>query len=142
MEDKKTKRSDKRRKTSTENGKRFTKFGRKSLFLKIAVDQRTDIYSWQNECFCKPKRLLDKDVIKDVSLTGYTDKTHLNEVDGMTDLLYEKQGAYLQGKGDWILESAQLMVDAGILTPEKAAELFKVRKEDILSKKKSSNLAK
>lgn len=28
MEDKKTKRSDKRRKTSTENGKRFTKFGR------------------------------------------------------------------------------------------------------------------
>ena len=26
MEDKKTKRSDKRRKTSTENGKRFTKF--------------------------------------------------------------------------------------------------------------------
>ena len=54
----------------------------------------------------------------------------------MTDLLYEKQGAYLQGKGDGILESAQLMVDAGILTPEKAAELFKVRKEDILSKKK------
>ena len=50
----------------------------------------------------------------------------------MTDLLYEKQGAYLQGKGDGILESAQLMVDAGILTPEKAAELFKVRKEDIL----------
>jgi hypothetical protein len=34
LEDKKTKRSDKRRKTSTENGKRFTKFGRKSLFLK------------------------------------------------------------------------------------------------------------
>ena len=29
MEDKKTKRSDKRRKTSTENGKRFTKFRRK-----------------------------------------------------------------------------------------------------------------
>jgi hypothetical protein len=49
----------------------------------------------------------------------------------MTDLLYEKQGSYLQGKGDGILESAQLMVDSGILTPEKAAELFKVRKEDI-----------
>lgn len=64
-------------------------------------------------------------------MTGYTDETLLNEVDGMTDLLYEKQGSYLQGKGDGILESAQLMVDSGILTPEKAAELFKVRKEDI-----------
>lgn len=75
--------------------------------------------------------LLDKDFAKDVSLTGYMDETLLNEVDGMTDLLYEKQGSYLQGKGDGILESAQLMVDSGILTPEKAAELFKVRKEDI-----------
>ena len=75
--------------------------------------------------------LLDKDFAKDVSLTGCTDETLLNEVDGMTDLLYEKQGSYLQGKGDGILESAQLMVDSGILTPEKAAELFKVRKEDI-----------
>ena len=79
----------------------------------------------------KLKRLLDKDFVKDVSLTGYTDETLLNEVDGMTDLLYEKQGSYLQGKGDGILESAQLMVDSGILTPEKAAELFKVRKEDL-----------
>ena len=76
-------------------------------------------------------RLLDKDFAKDVSLNGYTDETLLNEVDGMTNLLYEKQGSYLQGKGDGILESAQLMVDSGILTPEKAAELFKVRKEDL-----------
>ncbi|WP_290947113.1 PD-(D/E)XK nuclease family transposase [Fibrobacter sp.] len=83
----------------------------------------------------KLKNLLDKDFIKDVSLTGYTDETLLNEVDGMTNLLYEKQGSYLQGKGDGILESAQLMVDAGILTAEKAAELFKIRKEDLLSKK-------
>ena len=79
----------------------------------------------------KLKRLLDKDFAKDVSLNGYTDETLLNEVDGMTNLLYEKQGSYLQGKGDGILESAQLMVDSGILTPEKAAELFKVRKEDL-----------
>lgn len=75
--------------------------------------------------------LLDKVFVKDVSLTGYTDETLLNEFDGMTDLLYEKQGSYLQGKGDGVLESAQLMVDSGILIPEKAAELFKVRKEDI-----------
>jgi hypothetical protein len=32
---------------------------------------------------------------------------------------------------DGILESAQLMVDSSILTSEKAAELFKVRKENI-----------
>ena len=82
----------------------------------------------------KLKRLLDKDFAKDVSLNGYTDETLLNEVDGMTNLLYEKQGSYLQGKGDGILESAQLMVDSGILTPEKAAELFKVRKEDLYPK--------
>lgn len=80
----------------------------------------------------KLKKLLDKDFVKDVSLTGYTDETLLNEVDGMTNLLYEKQGSYLQGKDDRGREDAQLMVDSGILTPKKAAELFKVRKEDIL----------
>ena len=39
----------------------------------------------------KLKRLLDKDFAKDVSLVGYTDETLLNEVDGMTNILYEKQ---------------------------------------------------
>ena len=48
----------------------------------------------------------------------------------MTDLLYERQGAYAQGKDDAHKEDAQLMVDAGILTPEKAAEFFKVPKGD------------
>ena len=48
----------------------------------------------------KLQRLLDKDFAKDVSLKGYTDETLLNEVDGMTDMLYEKQGSYLQGKED------------------------------------------
>jgi predicted transposase/invertase (TIGR01784 family) len=80
----------------------------------------------------KLKSLLDKDFIKDVSLTGYTDEILLNEVDGMTDLLYERQGAYAQGHDDACKEHAQLMVDAGILTPEKAAELFKVPKKEIL----------
>ena len=46
------------------------------------------------------QRKLDKDFAKDVSLKGYTDETLLNEVDGMTDMLYEKQGSYLQGKED------------------------------------------
>ena len=48
----------------------------------------------------KLKKLLDKDFAKDVSLEGYTDETLLNEVDGMTDMLYEKQGSYLQAKED------------------------------------------
>ena len=64
-------------------------------------------------------------------MNGYTDETLLNEVDGMTNLLYEKQGSYLQGKDDRGREDAQLMVDSGILTPEQAAALFKVRKEDL-----------
>lgn len=90
----------------------------------------------------KIRKFLDSDFIKDVSLKGYTDETLLNEVDGMTDLLYEKQGSYLQGKDDGILESARLMVNTGILTPEKAAELFKVRKEDILSRISDTELIK
>ena len=45
-------------------------------------------------------KLLDKDFAKDVSLEGYTDEIFLNEVDGMMDVLYEKQGSYLQAKED------------------------------------------
>ena len=48
----------------------------------------------------KLKRLLDKDFANDVSFKGYTDETLLNEVDGMTDLLYERQGGYLEAKED------------------------------------------
>ena len=79
--------------------------------------------------------LLDKDFAKDVSMQGYTDETLLNEVDGMTDLLYEKQGSYQQGLDDRGRQDAQLMVDKGILTPEKAAELFHVSPKDILPSK-------
>ena len=92
----------------------------------------------------KLQKLLDKDFAKDVSLKGYTDEILLNEVDGMTDLLYEKQGSYLQGKEEGRvegrreskLEDAQMMVDNGILTPEKAAELFEVPAKDILPRKR------
>ena len=79
--------------------------------------------------------LLDKDFAKDVSLKGFTDETLLNEVDGMTDLLYEKQGSYQQGLDDRGRQDAQLMVDKGILTPEKAAELFNIPPKDILPSK-------
>lgn len=44
--------------------------------------------------------LLDKEFMKDVSLGAYTDELLLHEVDGMTDMLYEKQGSYLQGKAE------------------------------------------
>ena len=50
----------------------------------------------------KLKKLLDKDFVKDVSLEEYTDETLLNEIDGMTNILYEKQGSYLQGQEDMV----------------------------------------
>ena len=53
----------------------------------------------------------------------------------MTDLLYEKQGSYQQGLDDRGRQDAQLMVDKGFLTPEKAAELFNIPPKDILPSK-------
>ena len=81
----------------------------------------------------KLKRLLDKEFAKDVSLTGYTDEILLNEVDGMTDMLYEKQGSYLQGGEDKAREIANILVNAGKLTREEAVSLLHVSKSDILS---------
>ena len=84
----------------------------------------------------KLKRLLDKEFAKDVSLEGYTDETLLNEVDGMTDMLYEKQGSYLQGKEDERKEVAQILIKAGKLSPDEAVSLLHVSKSDILSSEK------
>ena len=84
----------------------------------------------------KLQRLLDKEFAKDVSLQGFTDETLLNEVDGMTDMLYEKQGAYLQGKEDDRKEGAKILIDAGILTPEKAISLLHINKRDLQSSEK------
>lgn len=69
-------------------------------------------------------------------LKGYTDETLLNEVDGMTDMLYEKQGSYLQGGEDKAREIANVLVNAGKLTPDEAVSLLHVSKSDILSSKK------
>ena len=79
----------------------------------------------------KLHRLLDKDFAKDVSLKGYTDETLLNEVDGMTDLLYEKQGSYQQGKDDDRKEVAKILIEAGKLTLDEAVSLLQVSKRDI-----------
>ena len=84
----------------------------------------------------KLKRLLDKEFAKDVSLKGYTDEILLNEVDGMTDMLYEKQGSYLQGKEDRGLEDARILINAGKLTLDEAVSLLHVSKSDILSNMK------
>jgi len=72
-------------------------------------------------------RLLDKDFAKDVSLKGYTDETLLNEVDGMTDLLYEKQGSYQQGKED--VAKAMLIEGDSV---EKIVRVTKISKDRIL----------
>ena len=70
----------------------------------------------------KLKRLLDKEFAKDVSLKGYTDETLLNEVDGMTDILYEKQGSYLQGQQDL----AKALIEAGKITAAEAEYFSKI----------------
>ena len=44
--------------------------------------------------------LLDWEFMKDVSLKSYVGEILLEEDDGMIDLLYEKQGSYLQGKAE------------------------------------------
>ena len=79
----------------------------------------------------KLKRFLDKDFANDVSFKRFTDETLLNEVDGMTDMLYEKQGSYLQGKQDQAIEIAKVLISAGKLTPEEAITLLHVSQSDL-----------
>ena len=79
----------------------------------------------------KLRRLLDKDFANDVSFKGYTDEILLNEVDGMTDMLYEKQGSYLQGKQDQTIEIAKVLISAGKLTPEEAISLLHISQSDL-----------
>ncbi len=74
----------------------------------------------------KSRRLLDKDFADDVSLKGYTDETLLNEVDGMTDILYEKQGSFLQAK----MEDAKAMLAEG-MPIETIIRITKLSKECI-----------
>ena len=74
---------------------------------------------------------LDKFFAKDVSLKGYTDETLLNEVDGMTDMLYEKQGAYLQAK----IDDAQAMLAEG-LSVEMISRITKLSEREVLKLKK------
>lgn len=85
------------------------------------------------------KKLLDKDFAKDVSLEGYTDEIFLNEVDGMMDVLYEKQGSYLQAKEDDALAmlarnySIDDIVDITKLPKEKVLKLRAQASKDFAS---------
>ena len=79
----------------------------------------------------KLRKLLDKDFAKDVSLKGYTDETLLNEVDGMSDMLYEKQGSYLQAK----IDDAQAMLAEGD-SVEKISRITKLSEREVLKLKK------
>ena len=83
----------------------------------------------------KLQMLLDKDFAKDVSLDGYTDEILLNEVDGMTDILYEKQGSYLQAKED---DAKALLIEGDSV--EKVMRVTKLSKEKVL--KLQAELAK
>jgi hypothetical protein len=54
----------------------------------------------------------------------------------MTNILYEKQGSYLQGREDKALEDAKILINAGKLTPEEAVNLLHVSLKDLNSKRK------
>ena len=79
----------------------------------------------------KLKKLLDKDFAHDVSFKEFTDEILLNEVDGMTDMLYEKQGSYLQGQEDLV----KTLIDAGKITAEEAEHFIKLSMEQWQKKK-------
>ena len=81
--------------------------------------------------FPKETKLLDKDFVKDVSFGSYTDEILLNEVDGMTDMLYEKQGSYMQGQEDLV----KTLIDAGKITADEAEHYIKISKEQRQKKK-------
>lgn len=55
----------------------------------------------------------------------------MNEVDGMTDMLYEKQGSYLQAK----IDDAQAMLAEG-LSVEMISRITKLSERDVLKLKK------
>ena len=95
----------------------------------------------------KAQRLLDKDFAKDVNFKGYTDELLLLEVDNMTDMLYEKQGSYLQGKREGKEEGkaegfqeakyviANAMLALGKLSVAEIAQASKLTEAEVLALK-------
>ena len=99
----------------------------------------------------KAQRLLDKDFAKDVNFKGYTDELLLLEVDNMTDMLYEKQGSYLQGKregreeglkkgkeegvSETKLDIAKAMLALGKLSVAEIAQAAKLSEAEVLALK-------
>ncbi len=85
----------------------------------------------------KLKKLLDKDFMKDASLVGYTDEILLNEVDGMTNIIYEKQGSYLQGGEDKANEIALAMLAEGD-SVDKIVRVTKLPKQEVVKLKRQA----
>ncbi len=85
----------------------------------------------------KLKKLLDKDFMKDVSLVGYTDEILLNEVDGMTNIIYEKQGSYLQGGEDKANEIALAMLARNYSVDDIVA-ITKLPKQEVVKLKRQA----
>ena len=52
--------------------------------------------------------------MKDVSLKGYSDELLLNEVDEMTNIAYEKESSYLEGKDDGIKQGIEQGIEQGV----------------------------
>ena len=87
-------------------------------------------------------KFLDSDFAKDVSMVGYTDEILLNEVDGMTDILYEKQGSFLDGQDAKALEVAHNLYNLGKLTPDEISEVSGVPVRNIRRWKRKKVLTK
>ena len=62
---------------------------------------------------------------------GYTDEILLNEVDCMTNILYEKQCSFLEGQDAKALEVAHNLYNLGVLTPNEIAEVSGVPARNI-----------
>lgn len=74
--------------------------------------------------------ILDSDFVKDVSFSKFTDEILLVEADGMIDILYEKEGSYLQGKDDKANEDIFGMAREG-LSVEAIARVVKYPVDEV-----------
>ncbi len=83
----------------------------------------------------KAGNLLDEDFAKDVNFRRYTDELLLLEVDNMTDMLYEKQGSYLQGVKETKESIAKAMLALGKLTISEIAQASKLTESEVLALK-------
>jgi len=86
--------------------------------------------------------LLDKDFVKDVSLKRFSDEILLNEVDEMTNIAYEKESSYLEGKDDGIKQGIEQGIKQGVSnTKREMAKSLKEQGFPISAIEKASGLS-